>query len=476
MASTISSTSTQSLVTALGGGSGIDMAALANNLAVAQFSARTDRLSAKSDKLNAQISSASNIKSMLFSLSSSLGDRVRQGDLSPQPKVANAAVAQAALSGTRQPKGSYSLEVTALAKPQTLASKAYASATSTVGAGTLTLRFGTVAGGTFTEDTGHVAASITIASGATLTDVAAAINGANAGVSAYVAQTVDGAQLVLKGKDGAANGFVLDASEASGEPGLAGLAWTPGSSQGQLLATASDAAFKIDGLSMTAGSNTVSEAIPGVKLNLTATNAGSPTTVSFADPSATITSAMSDLVSALNEIAGAVKIATDPLTGDLRSDGGARKLRNDLSRLAGTTIMPNATGAAKTLADLGVSTQRDGTFTLDTARLAATMAKDPDGVAAMFTTGLYGVYSSVDKLYRGASSTTDPGSLGGSISRYTSQLKQVAEDQTSLADDQEKLRASLAARFAVSENRVSASKSTLSFLQNQIAAWNKSTN
>jgi len=58
VSSTSSSTSasavtTSSLVTALGGGSGVDMTALANNLANAQFASRNDRLATKSDKLDA---------------------------------------------------------------------------------------------------------------------------------------------------------------------------------------------------------------------------------------------------------------------------------------------------------------------------------------------------------------------------------------------------------------------------------------
>jgi flagellar hook-associated protein 2 len=81
------------------------MAELATNLAAAQFAARTDRLAAKSELLDAQISTASNLKSMLFSLATSLGDRVRMGDLSPQPQVGNGAVAQASLSGSSQPRG-----------------------------------------------------------------------------------------------------------------------------------------------------------------------------------------------------------------------------------------------------------------------------------------------------------------------------------------------------------------------------------
>jgi flagellar hook-associated protein 2 len=468
------STTTSSIVTALGGGSGIDMLKLANDLAIAQFSARTDRLAAKSETLDSQISAASNIRSMLFGLSSSLGDRVRVGDLSPQPTVANTSVATASFTGVGQPKGSYSLEVTQLAKSQTLALAPYAAATDTTGSGTLTLRFGAVAGGNFAEDTSKAAVDIAIPAGATLSDVAAAINGANAGVSAYVAKTVDGAQLVLKGKEGANSGFILEASEDAADPGLSKLAWNPSSTSGQLLATATDSAFKIDGLAMSGTSNTVSDAIPGLKLKLASTNVGAPTTLTFADPSSAITSAMTDLTSALNEIIAEINTATDPKTGELRSDPGARALKRTMSQLAGSAVMPNATGAAKTLADLGLSTQRDGTFALDTARLSKTLASDPEGVAAMFTNGIYGVYASVDKIYRNATSTTNPGSLGGSITRYTKQLQQVGEDKAGLVEKQEALRASLASRFTKSEGRIGQLKSTMSFLENQIASWNKS--
>ena len=128
--STSASTSaTASLVAALGGGSGIDMSALANNLAVAQFSGRTDLLAAKAEKLDKQISAASNLKSMLTSLTSSLGERVRTGDLSPQPLIANSAIAKGTLSGAGAPKGTFSLEVSALAKSQTVTSPAYTAGT-----------------------------------------------------------------------------------------------------------------------------------------------------------------------------------------------------------------------------------------------------------------------------------------------------------------------------------------------------------
>ena len=464
---------TQSLVTMLGGGSGIDMAALANNLATAQFEARTANLTDKQTKLNTQVSTASNIKSMLLTLDNSLGTLVRAGSLARTPTIGNNAVASTSLSGTSQPTGSYSLEVSQVASGQSLASAAYSASTATVGSGTLTLHFGAVSSTSFTEDASHAPVDIAIPAGATLADVAKAINGANTGVTAYVANTASGAQLVFKGAEGAANGFTIQATENAGDPGLSNLAWSPGSSTGTLMATAKDAAFKIDGLSYASKSNTVTDAIPGVKLQLTGTNAGAPTTIGFTDPTESIASSMQDFTDALNELMSALNSATG-IGGDLVADQGARSLKQALSGLAGTIIIPGATGAAKTLADLGLSTQRDGTFALDSSRLSATMAADPAGVTAMFTNGVFGVFATVDKIYRGAISATDTNSLGGSITRYTKQLSQIKDDLSKVADQQEALRSRLASQFAVSEGLVSESKSTLTMLQGQIAQWNKS--
>ena len=233
MATTTSATS--SIIATLGVGSGIDFAAMATNLAQAQFAARTDRLTNQAETLERQISAASALKSSILQLAASVGDRVRGGDLSTQPAIANASVA-AVSRGTASNTASYTLEVTQLAAAQTLTTPPYAAATSPTGSGTLTLRFGTVAGAGFTPDPAQAAVDITVPSGATLADVAGLINGANAGVTAYVANGANGAQLVLKGKEGAVNGFVLEAAETVGEEGLAALAWTPAAAPERLLA------------------------------------------------------------------------------------------------------------------------------------------------------------------------------------------------------------------------------------------------
>ena len=467
---------TSSIVQTLGGGSGIDMAGLAEGLATAQFAARIDRNTAKSEEVDRQISAASTIKNQITQLASAVGERVRTGDLSAQPVIANGAVA-AVSRGIVTGSGSYTLEVTSLAAAQVLSSPPIAAPTGAVGSGSLTLRFVTIAGTTFSEDPAHAAVTITVPSGASLADVAGAINASGAGVSAYVLTGSDGAHLMLKGPSGESNAFVLEATETPGEEGLAALAWTPAAAPARRLANAASAAFTLDGLAMTSASNTISDIVPGLNLSLTGTNAGAPTTIRFGDPGSAVTAFMNDLTSALNELAGELGKDTNPQGGDLARDPGTRALRRALAQLAGSVAMPGAApGAPRTLADLGLATNRDGTYRLDTARLAATIKSSPAGVSAMMTNGIHGVYATIDKLSRSANAISDPGTLGGSLTRLTAQKLKLASEKTGLADAQEKLRAQFVARFAATDSRVGASRATLSFLQNQVAAWNNSKN
>jgi flagellar hook-associated protein 2 len=463
---------TSSIVQTLGAGSGIDMAALAESLAAAQFATRIDRITVQTETIERQISAVSTLRGQITQLASAVGERVRTGDLSVQPLIANSAVATVT-KGIATGSGSYTLEVSELAAAQVLSSPAIATPTTVMGAGSLTFRFGTIASSVLNEDPGHPPVTVNIASGSTLNDVAAAINGARAGVTAYVLNGTDGAHLMLKGSTGAANAFTIEATETPGEEGLAALAWTPASAPAQLLTPAASAVFKLDGLEMTSQSNTINDVVPGLNLTLTGRNPAAPTTIRFSNPSSAVTTFMNDLTGALNELVAELNKDVDPLTGDLARDSGARALRRGLSQLAGNIAMPGAAqGEPRTLADLGLATNRDGTFRLDTTRLAATLQSSPTGVAAMLTNGIHGVYASLDRLSRSVTVATDPGTLGGSLARLNARKAKLASDQLDLTEAQEKLRSQLITRFARTDSRVGASRATLSFLQNQIDAWN----
>jgi flagellar hook-associated protein 2 len=92
----------------------------------------------------------------------------------------------------------------------------------------------------------------------------------------------------------------------------------------------------------------------------------------------------------------------------------------------------------------------------------------------MFTNGLYGVYASIDKIARNASTAGNPGSLAGSLTRYASQKSQISEENAKIADQQEALRARLAKQLSAADVQIGSFKSTQSFLQQQIEMWKKS--
>jgi flagellar hook-associated protein 2 len=488
MSTTTSTTSTttatdsasigSALLTSIGGGTGLDMTNLATQIAAAEYASQNASLTSQLSKVAVQISQASQLKSDLLSLSSSLGTLVEGTNLLPQPTIANSAVASATLpSGSAGSPSSYSLEVTKLAAPQVVTT-GNLPASSKMKGGTLTFDFGTISNGALSPS--GTSKSITIADGATMAQVATAINSASMGVTAYVATNANGQQLVIKGSEGAAKGFTItgsdSASASASNTSLTALAYDPAATNGQatLIASASDAAYKLDGISRTSASNTIDYAAPGLSLKLTGTNTGSPTTITYSDPSSSLKSTMSNLVTALNSIITEVNTDTNASSGNLYSDSAAKATKRAFSALPNTVIMPNAaTGEPKTLADLGVKITKDGSLTLDSAKLSAALASNPSAVAAMFTSGINGIYSTVFNTVNTLTTSTNSGSLAGSITQYTDLQTRLTTKQSKLTDLQTQLRTRLVNQYAAANSSVANSNSTLTYLKNQVAAWNK---
>lgn len=472
------STATSSIISALGGGSGVDMAKLAGDLAIARFQPQVTQLEARSEALEAKISAASTLKNQMSQLASALGDRVRNGDLAPSASIGNGAVAKVSVLAGSLAQGTYALEVGQLASAQTLASNTYAAATDLAGEGQLTIRTGTIDGAVFTPGGTQDPLVIDVLATDTLEDVAAKIRAAGSGITAYVANTGSGAKLVVKGQDGAANAFVIEASgpSAAGSPAPGAidyLAWNPATDSGQIKAYSADAQYMFDGVAMSSASNTISDLPGGLVLTLTGTNQGAPTQIGYDAKNEQITSMMGDFAAALNDVAASLAELAAPLGGDLGNDPGARALKRALASLSTQIVMPSAAaGAPSTLADLGLVFNRDGTFRIDETRLQKTLAEDLPAASAMFTTGLFGLYASMDKMARNLTSLTDPGSLGGSVERYTSQLEQMDERLAKIALQQEALREQMVKTFTWADRSVASSQSTLNFLKGQIAAWN----
>lgn len=468
-----------SIIQALGAGSGVDFIQLASDLSQASFDPQRANINARNETLTARISAAALLRSSLNDLASALGDRVRTGDLSPSPNLANPDIAQVSTTTGIAPQGTYSLEVSQLAGGQTLASQNFSSGDDLAGEGTLNIRFGAISGAAFTEDTEQAALAIEVTGSDTLESLAAKISaGSDGKLFAYVAQGSNGARLVIKGEDGAANGFVLEPTGGSGAGGagdLGYLAWNPASDAGELRQSAQDAIFSLDTVEITSPTNTVTGLPEGIGLDLRATNVGEPATLTFGNNTAGVSAVMTDLVAALNDVVGLLTEASSGIGGALNNDQGARELRRDLSSLASQVVIPSAEAdEPSTLADLGLRITREGTFELDSERLSQTLTNSPDGAAAMFTAGAFGVFATIDSLSRDNTLSSNSGSLGGSVARYQAQIERNDERLSDIAEDQDRLRNRLTRSFVSAQANVASSQSTLSFLQQQIDAFSQS--
>ena len=481
--SSIVSSAAQSLLTSLGSGSGVDTTSLVSSLVTAQYSTQSAALTAKSDTLTSQISAVASAKSSINTFATALTTLVKGGTLTTQPTSSNSAVlAATALPGAKLAGLSSTIAVSQLAAAQTAVTNAsIPDRTASLGTGTLTLTFGTAtvdANGAMSAFTAGSAASIAIdvtSGNDSLDGIAAAINAKKAGVTASVVTDADGtAYLSLKGATGGAQAFTLDATtDPSG--GLAQFAVGVGASGTRLSSAAQNAKLTVDGVAVERASNTISDLLTGVKLQLSGTSSA-PVTLGSITPTDALSNAVSDFVDAYNEVLSTLKTDTDPIDGVLKNDTATRALLAQLKGITLTNLVPgSADGTPSTLAAIGVGTNRDGTLSVDTTTLTRALSESPQAVESMFayssdaSSGLSAILSS---LSLNAGNTIY--GLGASTSTYTKQQSDIAEQQDTLADQKTATTDRLTAQFAGMNTRVTAYKSVQTFLTNQIAAWNKS--
>ncbi|MEG3124407.1 flagellar filament capping protein FliD [Sphingomonas sp. GB1N7] len=474
-------TTTSSITTALGAGSGVDINALVASLVSAQFANKTNQLTTQSATITKQISGVSTLKSGITSFSSALNSLVKGGTLSTQPTSSNSGILNvSALSGAKLAGLSASVEVRQLAAAQVATAAPRADPIASVGKGSFTLTFGTatVSDGTMTGFAAGSGAPINIpitTGNSGLTGIARAINAAGAGVTATVLTDSAGSRLSIRGATGEAKAFTLTATEDPDAPGLAALNIGPGATGTTVGSVAKDAIVAVDGTALKRSTNSISDLITGVKLDLVSASVGTTVTIGTTAPTSSLSQAVNDFVETFNQLNTAIKEQTDPVTGALKSDSAATGLQRQLRQL---TLTPLATGAAAgaptTLAEIGVKTNRDGSLSVDSTLLSSMLNKYPEAVETMFADGKgasgNGLSAALASISDAATSIKT--GLGASATRYSKAQSDVASNQSDLTDAETAATTRLTAQFAAMDARVAAYKSTQAFLTQQIDAWN----
>ncbi len=471
---------TASITSTLGAGSGIDIPALVSSLVEAQFANKTKQLTDKSETLTKQISGVSTLKSGITGFSAALASLVKGGTLATAPTSSNTNILNVSgLSGAKLAGLSATIEVRQLASAQAATSAPVADPIASAGLGSFTLTFGTatVVDGAMTGFTAGATAPVNIpitAGNSGLTGIARSINAANAGVTATVLTDTNGSRLSIKGPTGEAKAFTLTATEDPAAPGLSSLNIGPGS--GTTIGTvAKDAIVAVDGVALKRSSNSISDLITGVKIDLVSAQVGTIVTLGTSAPTSALSQAVSDFVETFNQLNTMITEQTDPVSGGLKGDTAATTLQRSLRQLTLTPLLTDAAdGVPTTLAEIGVKTNRDGTLSLDTTRLGAALVKWPEAVEAMFADGKGATGKGISGALSAISDTaisTKVG-LGASAARYTKAQADLSEDQADVTDAEATMSKRLTAQYAAMDARVAAYKSTLTFVQQQVDAWN----
>ncbi|MBS0479846.1 MAG: flagellar filament capping protein FliD, partial [Proteobacteria bacterium] len=290
--SSATASAAQALFTSLSSGSGVDTNALVTSLVQAQFAAKSDALTKKSDAITAQISGASTLMSNVSQFAAALKTLATGGTLQTQPVSSNTgALTASALSGAKLSGLSSSIAIAQLASGQVARTTTpVATRTTALGTGQLTLTFGaatydsTPAMTSFTAGAGAPVTIDIVAGSENLDGIAAAINAKAAGVTASVVTDADGAAyLSLKGASGATQAFTLTAtSDPTGN--LAQLNVGVGATGTALTAGAQNARLTVDGVTVERGSNTIDDLVAGVKLQLTGVTTTTPVSLTSTTP------------------------------------------------------------------------------------------------------------------------------------------------------------------------------------------------
>jgi len=367
-------------ISSTGIGSGLDVNSIVTSLMAVESRPLTLLQQAKTD-LNTQLSAFGKLQSLTSTMRDAANalSSVTLWNQTVASSADSASVGVTSASGATV--GSYSVNVLNLAAAQTVSSGTFASSTSTLGEGTLTIELGSWSGEPtptgFTAKSGSSAVSITIGPDDTsLTAIRDKINAAGAGVTATIVTDSSGARLALRSKDtGAENAFRITTADSA----LSALAYDASDAAASQMTrnqTAVNANATINGIAVTSASNQLDGVADGLTLTLLKpTTSSVDVGVKANDDS--VKTAVSTFTTAFNALASYIRDqtkydATAKTGGTLQGD---RTVGSLLSQLRG--VINQASGASSTytrLSDIGIVMQTDGTLSTDSTKLASAIS------------------------------------------------------------------------------------------------------
>jgi flagellar hook-associated protein 2 len=409
-------------------------------------------------KDNAQISAYGSISSQISSFQSSIAGLITPSTIkATTANSSSTGVLSVSNDGTAL-AGEYKITNVTLASPQVITSNidtsAYTSINSLIGStGSVTILGNTITPTTFT-----------------VAGIVEAINNANiSGINATMTNL----------GTSAAPDYQIRITNTSSTPATIGL--SVGNDFSGLAFTSADAvagSVTINGTTVTRSSNTITDLVPGLTINLVGSG---NSTITVAQDSSALSSKISAFVTAFNTLDKSLKDissydATAKKGAALYGDSAINSLRREIRSIIIGTLGVDATTSYNRLSQVGVSFKSDGTLSLDNTTLNTAISANFNKVAKLFS----GTGVSTDSLglhgfaYQLNTVLTTATGIDGSITNRKSSLQsdirrlqaRAEQEQLRLADLQQMYQK----QYTALDRTVSSLNSMASYLTNQFDA------
>ncbi|MDY0831274.1 flagellar filament capping protein FliD [Pseudomonas sp. SED1] len=431
---------------------GIDTQSIVTALVNAEQAPKQSQINKQSQTQTAQLSSIGKIQAALDAFRGAMDTMTKDASIGGLTAATTDANVSTVTLGAGASAGSYLLVVNQLATASKIATQNFAGGAKSV------VNSGSTATTLEISQSGK-SYGVSVPPGATLQQVRDSINAqySSAGLSANILTDATGSRLVVTSTNTGAGTDITLGGNTGLEAGTTVVGGPP-----------VNAKYTIDGTAQESKSNTLTEAISGVTIKLTAVSA-LPTgvsdeskriasTITVTRSNDTLKSSVKGFVDTYNALMTAIgtetKVTTNAdgsttsaaLTGDATMRSLQSALRNELNSLAGS-------GTLKSLAQFGVNTdQTTGKLSIDDKVFGAAIATNPTDIGGIFNgdNGLLARMKTATDSY----ALSGTGVLASRSSTLTANIKDLQVQQDSLTARMAALKTSLTAKYTTMNSLV----------------------
>jgi len=419
-------------ITSTGLGSGLQINDIVTAIIDAEKVPAQGLIDRDAELATAQISAFGSINSALSTFKDSYKDLSKTSSYSAVNISSSDESVLTATAGLGAQTGVYDIEVIEKAQAQSLASAAFASPNDSIGTGTMTIRYGSYATGTFAVNADTTIQNITIdSSNNTLSTFRDAINADDDnGVSASIINDGSGYRLVMT-SDNTGEEFAMeitvdddDGDDANNDSGISQLIYNDTNKNVTQSVAAKDAEIVMNGLTITRNSNDIESVITGVTIKLLDTKPGENIRLNINKDTSTVENEIRAFVDNYNVLTEQLnefsKVdSSNGETGVLVGDATVRSIENQLRSLLNNRL-DHLPGSIKSFANLGIFTNRDGTLEINETNSALPIFSDviKDNIAdvADFFTAT-GSTTDSQVSFTSSNSITQPGTYAIEVSQ-----------------------------------------------------------